>query len=136
MFQSFKPFNSGIKNDDPIAEVKKALDGQVVAWNAGDLEKAMTFYWDSPDMIWISKAGIDKGYQPVLEGFRKDFADKTKMGIYSYDSLYIEKVSDISVYFVIRWKIVLNDKKIMGGISSQVWKKMENAWVITSEHAS
>jgi hypothetical protein len=121
---------------DPVAGVKKALDDQITAWNAGDLEKAMTFYWNSPAILWISKAGTQKGYQPVLEDFRKEFADKSKMGIYSYESLHIEEVSATSVYFVIRWKIMLNEKRIMGGISSQLWKKINDNWVITSEHAS
>jgi len=123
-------------NTDPAAEVRTALDGQVTAWNNGDLEKAMSYYWNSPAMLWVSKSGIQRGYQPVLEDFKKEFADKTKMGTYSYESLHIEEVSGTSVYFVIRWKIVLNGQKIMGGVSSQVWKKTGNGWVITAEHAS
>jgi len=121
---------------DPTTEVKKALDGQVNAWNNGDLEKAMIYYWNSPEILWVSKAGIQKGYQPVLEDFRKEFGDKSKMGVYSYESLHIEEISGNSVYFVIRWKIVLNGQKIMGGVSSQIWKKIVSDWVITAEHAS
>jgi hypothetical protein len=133
--QSFKFSHALQRINDPVTEVKTALDGQVTAWNTGDLEKAMTFYWNSPEMLWVSRSGIQKGYQPVLEGFRKDFSDKSKMGVYSYEPLHIEQVSDSSVYFVIRWKIVLNDKKIMGGVSSQLWKKINTDWVITAEHA-
>ncbi len=108
---------------DPVTEVKTALDGQVIAWNNGELEKAMNYYWNSPEMLWVSKAGIAKGFQPVLDEFKKDFADKSKMGVYSYESLHIEEMSGSCVYFVVRWKIVLNGQKMMGGISSQVWKK-------------
>jgi ketosteroid isomerase-like protein len=135
----FYPINTTISmtnNIEPTEEVKKALDRQVNAWNNGDLEKAMSYYWNSPEILWVSKSGIQKGYQPVLEDFRKEFADKTKMGIYSYEPLHIEEISNSSVYFVIRWKIVLNGQKIMGGISSQVWKKISGEWVITVEHAS
>lgn len=121
---------------DPVTEVRSALDGQVAAWNAGDLENAMGFYWNSPEMLWISKPGIEKGYAPVLEGYRKDFSDKTKMGVYSYEPLHIEKLSKRSVYYVFRWKIELGGKKIMGGVSSQVWKKIGGRWLITVEHAS
>jgi ketosteroid isomerase-like protein len=135
----FYPFNTMTNmthSIDPATEVKKALDGQVNAWNNGDLEKAMTWYWNSPEILWVSKSGIQKGYQPVLDGFRQEFADKSKMGIYSYEPLHIEEISGSSVYFVIRWKIVLNGQKIMGGVSSQVWKKIADEWVITAEHAS
>lgn len=120
---------------DTLTEVKTALDGQVAAWNAGDLEKAMGFYWNSPEMLWISRAGVEKGYAPVLEGYRKDFSDRSKMGVYSYEALHIEKLSKRSVYYVFRWKIELNGKRMMGGVSSQVWKKIGGRWLITIEHA-
>lgn len=119
-----------------VKEVRKALNGQVQAWNQGNLEQAMTFYWESPEMLWISKAGIDKGYAPVLEMFRKDFSDRSKMGVYTYDPLFIEEVSTEAVYYVFRWKIELAGKQLMGGVSSQLWKKIDEAWVITAEHAS
>ena len=135
-FYPFESFNDMNYTIDPTGEVKKALEGQITAWNKGDLEKAMTYYWNSPEMLWVSKSGIQKGYQSVLEDFRKEFADKGKMGIYSYDSLHIEKISGTSVYFAISWKIILNGQKIMGGVSSQLWKKIAGNWVITAEHAS
>lgn len=121
---------------DAITEVKKALDGQVEAWNQGDLEKAMTFYWNSPDMLWISRNGTETGYQEVLEGFRKDFTDRSKMGVYTYEPLHIEQVSPDAVYYVYRWEIDLQGKKLMGGVSSQLWKNINGNWVVTSEHAS
>lgn len=119
-----------------VKEVRKALDGQVQAWNEGKLEEAMTYYWESPEMLWISKNGIDKGYTSVLEMFRKDFSDRSKMGVYTYLPLFIEEVSTEAVYYVFRWKIELQGKQLMGGISSQLWKKLNGNWVITAEHAS
>lgn len=127
---SFRP------SGDPDTEVKAALDEQVQAWNRGDLEKAMTYYWNDPSMVWISKAGVQKGYQFVLDDFRKEFADRSKMGQYTYEPLYIETLSPDKVYYVFKWKIELNGKRLMGGVSSQVWKKIRNRWYVTAEHAS
>jgi len=121
---------------DAVQEVKKALEGQISAWNKGDLETAMTFYWNSPEMLWISKGGTEKGYQEVYDMFLQDFTDRSKMGNYSYEPLHIEQVSKDAVYFVFRWKIELDGKRLMGGVSSQVWKKLDGRWVVTSEHAS
>lgn len=128
--------NAQPQHRDPVRSVQKALAGQVAAWNAGDLEAAMAFYRNSPDMIWISKSGVDKGYQSVLDAYLKDFADRTKMGLYSYEPLHIESLSSACVYYVFRWRIELAGKRLMGGISSQLWKRIDGRWVITSEHAS
>ncbi|MHA6249740.1 YybH family protein [Pontibacter sp. CAU 1760] len=121
---------------DATPEVIKALEGQIAAWNQGDLETAMTYYWNSPEMLWVSKNGIEKGYQEVLELFRQDFSDSSNMGVYTYEPLHIEQVAPEAVYFVFRWKIELNGKQLMGGVSSQVWKLKDSRWVVTSEHAS
>lgn len=117
-------------------EVKQALERQVSAWNKGNLETAMAFYWNSPEMLWISKSGIEKGYQEVLDMFLRDFTDRSKMGVYSYEPLHIEQVSPEAVYFVFCWKIELEGKRLMGGVSSQLWKKLDGRWVVTAEHAS
>lgn len=119
-----------------IHAVQQALDGQVQAWNSGDLEKAMTYYWNSPEMLWINTTGVEKGCQEVLDMFRKNFADASQMGIYTYTPLYIEQLSEEVVYYVFRWQIEREGKRLMGGISSQIWKNVNARWVVTSEHAS
>lgn len=121
---------------DPVKDVEAALNGQVASWNAGNLEMAMAFYWNSPELLWISRGGISKGYEPVFDDFKRDFADRSKMGVYSYTPLHIEKLSKSSVLYVYQWKIELNGKRIMGGVSSQIWKKISGRWLITAEHAS
>jgi uncharacterized protein (TIGR02246 family) len=121
---------------EAIIEVKQALDGQVAAWNRGDLEAAMDFYWESPEMLWISRDGTEQGWQQVLEMFQKDFTDRSKMGVYTYEPLHIEQVGPEAVYYVYRWQIDLQGKKLMGGVSSQLWKRIDGRWVIASEHAS
>lgn len=120
----------------PKDQVKAALEGQINAWNAGQLEEAMSYYRNSPDLLWISRAGIEKGYQPIYESYLKDFSDRSTMGKFSYEPLFIDDLSKRNVYFVYRWKIELNGKRLMGGVSSQIWKKTGRGWKIFTEHAS
>lgn len=127
---------AGIAQTKVTDQVRAALDGQVSAWNSGKLENAMGFYHNSENLIWVSRAGIERGYQPILESYLKEFADRSKMGTYTYEPLHIEPISAKSVYYVYRWKIELDGKKLMGGVSSQIWKKQGKRWLIFSEHAS
>ena len=135
-FYLFSPNTTMIPGVGPIDGVKKALNRQVNAWNNGDLEKAMSSYWNSPSTLWVTRSGIQKGYHPVLDGFRKEFADSGSMGIYSYEPLHMEVISATAVYFVIRWKIILNGVRVIEGVSSQVWKKIADQWMICAEHTS
>lgn len=126
----------GFSQNKGTEKVKTALDDQVNAWNSGKLEEAMAYYHNSPELLWISRTGIEKGYEPIFQSYLKDFANRSMMGTYSYEPLYIEALSGKKVYYVYRWKIELNGRKLMGGVSSQIWKKSGKRWLIFSEHAS
>jgi hypothetical protein len=125
-----------LPKSDPVTEVKAALQSQVDAWNKADLEKAMNYYWHSDSVVWINAYGVTKGFDWVWEDYKKMYSDKSKMGYFSYTPLHIEKISDESVMYVYKWKIEHEGVKKMGGISSQIWRKIKGSWVITSEHAS
>ena len=103
-------FLSSFSQSKSANQVKAALEGQIAAWNSGRLEEAMAYYHNSPELLWISRAGIEKGYQPVYESYLKDFSDRTAMGIFTYEPLHIETLSPKNVYFVYRWKIELKLK--------------------------
>ena len=103
-FVFFFPF-SVLAQAKSTDQEKAALNRQVTAWNSGRLEDAMAYPYNSEDLLWVSKARIERGYLPVLESYLKDFADRSEMGTYRYEPLYIESLSSKSVYYVYRWKI-------------------------------
>jgi len=135
LFILFFPLNL-IAQTKSIDQVKAALDGHVNAWNSGRIEDAIAYFYNSDSLLWVNRAGIEKGYQPILGSYLQDFADRSKMGTYSYEPLYIELLSSKSVYYVYRWKIELNGKKLRGGVSSQIWKKSNKRWLVFIEHFS
>ncbi|NEU09968.1 nuclear transport factor 2 family protein [Flavihumibacter sp. R14] len=117
-------------------QVWASLEEQVKAWNEGKLEDAMAYYYNSPDLLWISRAGIEKGFTPVFNSYIEEFRDRSKMGTFTYQPLETQVLSAKTVLYVYRWKIELAGKKLMGGVSSQIWKKTGRKWTIHAEHAS
>ena len=124
-----------IDKDKLKAEVKSSMDGMVTAWNAQKLEEAFAHYWNSPEMLWINRTGVSKGYQSVLDGYLRDFEDRSNMGTFSYEFLHEEVFSDSVVFTSLRWNVQMKEGKF-GGVSSFVWKKKNGKWVIAAEHAS
>ena len=130
--------NSGersIDKDRMHTEVVQAMDGMVMAWNDQKLEEALSYYWNSPDLVWINRTGVDKGYQPIFYAYLQDFQDRSKMGTYTYKLLHEEVLGSNAVFTTIEWKITMAEDTI-GGVSSFIWKKIDGRWVITKEHAS
>ena len=127
---------STIDKDKLKAEVKSSMDGMVTAWNAHKLEEAFAHYWNSPEMLWINRTGVNKGYQSVLDGYLRDFEDRSNMGSFGYEFLHQEVFSDSVVFTTVRWSMEVKDGSTYGGVSSFVWKKKNGKWVIAAEHAS
>lgn len=115
---------------------RKGVAAQVEAWNRGDLEAALAAYWDSPKMTWVSRSGIQYGFAPFEDAIRKDFADPASMGIYSTQILDARDLGPGTHLIVYRWKIVKGEKRLMGGLSTQIWRQLNGNWRVVLEHAS
>jgi len=122
---------------NPAAEAGAALQAQMDAWNHGDLEKALSYYWDSADITWVNRHGISFGRKDFAAAMRADFADRSKMGTFSSKTLQAKELRGDLVLLVIDWRIQDNaGKKLMGGVSSQLWQHFPEGWRTVFEHAS
>src|SRR5688572_950718 len=93
----------GCARADRAGEAQAALGAQVAAWNRGDLEGALTAYWNSPEITWVGKAGVGKGYESFADVMRTDFADRSKMGVYRTEVLDARSVGPDAALLVLRW---------------------------------
>ncbi len=116
----------------PVGEAARSFQRQMEAWNRGDLEAALSAYWNSPDIIWVNKRGLSKGFAPFAESMRQE---GTK-GIYSGEVLHSRSLSPKSALLVVRWAITDQGKRLMGGVSTQLWEVRDRRWRIVLEHAS
>ena len=117
-----------------------AIEGfarQRAAWNAGDLEGALATYLDDPAMTWVSAKGVEHGRQAFAEAMRLDYAGKPDaMGTYSGEVLDARNFDATRSLLVVRWSITRHGRRIMGGVSTQLWEQRGIDWVIVLEHAS
>jgi ketosteroid isomerase-like protein len=78
----------------PAAQtIRAVLDKQVGDWNRGDLEAFAKGYKDSPDILFMGSR-INHGYAQMLEGYRKSYPTKEKMGMLSFTSLDIQPLDE------------------------------------------
>jgi hypothetical protein len=112
------------------------LQAQVEAWNRGDLEAALSTYWDAPQMTWVSRSGVERGFASFADGMRKDFADPAAMGAYSVEVLDVRGLGPETGSVVFRWQISRAGKRVMGGTSTQIWCRVKGTWKAVLEHAS
>ena len=120
----------------PAGEAARGIQSQVAAWNRGDLETALGLYCSAPSITWVTRRGVTRGFDEFAAGMRRDFADPTRMGRYEADLMETRSLGRRSAVAVVRWSITRDGRRLMGGVSTQIWESCRGRLRITLEHAS
>lgn len=117
------------------AAVQAVLDAQVAAWNRGDIDAFMEGYWRSPDTVFISGDSITRGWQTVLERYRKHYDSREKMGTLSFLEIEIKPLGrDAAVAFG-RWQLT-RAADTPHGRFTLIFRRIREGWRITHDHTS
>lgn len=117
-------------------QIIRLLMNQKNSWNDGNLEQYMLGYWKSDSLSFIGKKGITRGWQATLDTYKKSYPDKAAMGVLQFDILKVDILSPTSAYVVGKWDLTRKEKGNLSGYFSLLLKKIDNKWVIVSDHSS
>ena len=116
--------------------IRRLLDEQAAAWNKGDLEGFMTGYWQSADLSFSSGKDNRRGWQAVLDRYRKNYqADGNEMGQLTFSDLEIDPLGPDSAFVRGRWQVVTSEKTL-GGLFTLIVKRLPEGWRIVHDHTS
>ena len=120
-----------------VSQISSKMKQQEIAWNKGDIEGFMKYYWQSDSLTFVGKNGIQNGWEKTLANYNKSYPDKASMGNLTFSNLSIEKI-DSNTYLVLgRWELKReNNFKDLNGIYSLIWQIKGKDWVIISDHSS
>jgi uncharacterized protein (TIGR02246 family) len=116
-------------------EIRALLEAQTEAWNRGDLEAFMETYWDSPHTAYLGSRGVIRGWQEVLDRYRRTYPDRNAMGKTTFSDLEITMLSPESALVVGRWQLEREDDR-PGGVFTLVVRKFPEGWRIIHDHTS
>lgn len=122
-----------------VSATEQAVRGahaQADAWNRGDLEGAISAYCDQPDIVWINKSGVSRGFDEFAASMRDEFQDRSGMGKFGLEILNARALGGDTALLSVRWAITRDGRRLMGGVSTQLWQRCEGRLRIVLEHAS
>jgi ketosteroid isomerase-like protein len=126
------PLRAQLPETGPILQV---LADQQNAWNNGDIVTFMHGYNDSPDTTFIGKT-IEKGYQPILARYQRNYATRDAMGILKFSDLSVRMLGPD--HAVVTGHFHLARTAAGGGeaqgIFSLVFEKESDGWKIILDH--
>ena len=125
------------KKDDArrIAAIRAVLDAQAAAWNRGDIESYMDGYDRSPDTVFVSGDRVTRGWQTVLERYKKVYDTREKMGTLTFSDLEITALSKESALVLGRWHLQ-RSKDEPHGRFTLLFRKTKSGWKIVHDHTS
>jgi ketosteroid isomerase-like protein len=117
------------------ASIRKLLDDQAAAWNRGDLDTFMTGYWNSPDVEFVSGAGVTRGYADVLARYKKGYPTREKMGKLTFTDLEVHVECATSAYAVGQFHLDMPPDNPTGWFTLN-FRKFKDGWKIVVDHTS
>jgi ketosteroid isomerase-like protein len=130
----FFSVSSPAQSKDEMA-IKNAMNEQLAAWNAGDIDRFMGTYWQSDSLMFIGKSGITYGWQKTLENYKKNYPDTAAMGHLDFTILETKRLSVLYFFVVGKWHLTRSIGDA-GGHFTLLFKKVKNKWVIVTDHSS
>lgn len=118
----------------PEESISSILQIQSDAWNKGDVDGFMKYYWNNPELSFVSKRGVSKGWQDVYDNYKKGYPDKKAMGFLTFGSLVLEKMNSKTYMVTGSW--YLEKEEEAGGWFTLIFKKIKKDWLIVYDHTS
>ncbi len=117
------------------AELRDLLTAQVAAWNHGDIEGFMQGYWKSDQTTFSGSSGVSRGWQALLDRYRKNYSTRAIMGHLEFSGLEITPLADDAALILGQWHL---DRETgpTGGVFTLVARRFPEGWRIIHDHTS
>jgi uncharacterized protein (TIGR02246 family) len=115
--------------------IREVLTTQQAAWNRGDIQSFLEGYWKSPDLTFSGSEGIVRGYEGLLERYRKSYPDRQAMGELEFSELEIRGLGPDAALVLGHWHLK-RSKGDLGGVFTLVFRRFPIGWRIMHDHTS
>jgi ketosteroid isomerase-like protein len=122
-------------DSSPEAQIRSVLEMQSAAWNRGELESFMQGYWKSEETEFVGASGITRGWQAVLDRYRRNYADRKAMGRLSFSNLEVHIVCPDAAFAIGNFQLE-REKDRPAGIFTLNFRKFKEGWRIVADHTT
>lgn len=122
--------NTSEKED--IAAIRTVMNLQAKAWSNHDIEGFMEGYLKSDSVTYFGSDGVKKGYQTMLDGYRKQYPTKAHTGTLEFTLHDINKISH-DAYWVMGEYHLTRELGNTNGTFMVVLKRINGEWKIIGD---
>jgi len=128
--------NSTVTNvEDEKAAILSIMSTQEADWNKGDIPAFMKGYWKSPNMTFVGKSSVTRGWEATLKRYLSNYPDKASMGKLTFDVVELSPISSDTYHMIGKYTLLVGDTTPSGHFTL-LWKKINGVWKIVLDHSS
>ena len=120
---------------DITLEISAVLKMQQDAWNRGDIDAFMNGYSRSDETLFVSGDDVTRGWQKVLDRYKKKYSDRAEMGTLTFSNLEITPLSNDSAVALGSWKLNRANHQPHGRFTL-IFRRFPEGWRIVHDHTS
>ena len=128
-------FSQKQEENQDLKAVRTIMSQQEKAWNEGDIPSFMEGYWQNENLVFTGSKGPTYGYLNTLERYKKSYPDQAAMGKLHFDLLFLKQWDENTIQVVGKFTLVRAQDTPTGHFTL-LFRKMEGAWKIVSDHSS
>src|SRR5882724_2409127 len=132
---SMTPAYSQTKAAKDARAIQAVLDAQRDAWNRGDIEGFMDGYERSEKTVFVGGDSVTRGWQTVLDRYKKNYDSREKMGTLTFSDLEITPMGNDGALVLMRWHL-RRAKDEPHGRSTLIMRRTKQGWKIVHDHSS
>lgn len=128
------------RGDARAGKIEAALAAQVEAWNAGDMDRFMDGYIDSPDLTYVSGSVIIKGFAALKEHYIRRYGIDGRFskdaGSLAFSKLSVTPLEKRHALVRGRWHLTRVGQENLQGVFTLVMVEVDGSWKILHDHSS
>lgn len=128
-------FSQKQEENQDLKAVRTIMSQQEKAWNDGDIPTFMEGYWQNENLVFTGSKGPTYGYLNTLERYKKNYPDQAAMGKLHFDLLFLKQWDENTIQVVGKFTLVRAQDTPTGHFTL-LFRKIEGAWKIVSDHSS
>ena len=115
--------------------IMKVMNLQQVAWNNGDIDSFMDGYLKSKELVFSGQSGPIYGWENTRKRYYSSYPNTKVMGKLNFTIKKIKSVSSETAYLIGEYYLKRSGDDSYGHFTL-LWKKINNNWLIVSDHTS
>jgi len=115
--------------------IGSVLRAQQSAWNRANVDAFLQGYWHSPELTFSGSSGVTRGWDGVLERYKKNYPDRAAMGQLDFSGLEFRFLGPDAALVLGKWHLQ-REKDELGGVFTLVWQRFPDGWKIVHDHTS